>query len=741
MIKVSVVIPVYNAEKYLRQCIESLLNQTLSDIEIIFVDDGSTDKSAEIISKYAESDSRILLLRQKNKYAGSARNTGLDAAKGEYIIFLDADDFFDSDMLLEMYNKAVDDNADICLCSAKRFDNETGEVTYPAFYLNTSLVPDELPFSADDVKDKLFNLTSPSAWTKLFKTSFVKANKFRFQEIKKTNDLFFVYANLAYAERITYVNKPFVNYRFKNPESLQGEKNTLNLEFYDALMALKKMLQAAKLYAKFEKSFANRALSTCVYVLKSVTDKESFLKLAELLKNKYFFDFGIAGHTRAYFYCKADFDVFLDIIKLNAESLWNKYGQPAENTDFPLTDIDKLENTAEFSNNGDIKISVIVPVYNAEDYVEQCVKSIADNTLKDIEIICVNDGSTDNSLDVLKKLSQQDNRIVVVDKKNGGPSETRNAGIELARGEYISFIDSDDYIHEKTYEFLYSEAKKDNLDQIYFSAASFFDGEGIQHKYSAFDDLYKRRRDYSGLTSGRELFIKMTGNGEFRPSPCMLISKREFIEKNNLRFCNGLLHEDNLFIIQCLSFAERVRYVNANLYFRRVRYDSIMTGSFLIKRIYSYYKIIKILEQFAKDNNFGSDKAFFDAFKYQLSVMDFNACDIAENVSSDELNAFIDTLDEAEAVDFYNHINAVVRIRKRNKELSKRAKADSELALITEYRYSHFNQLLNDENKSLKTDKARLEQENRKLKSEISKKLVRFALQIDALLAKLRLRK
>lgn len=741
MARVSVVVPVYNAEKYLNQCIESLLNQTLKDIEIIFVDDGSEDNSGMIISRYAKKDSRLQFLKQENSFAGTARNLGMNKAAGEYIIFLDADDYFEADMLEEMYNKAKADDADVCLCSAKRFNDLTGEITEPNFYLNTSLLPENLPFSADELKDRIFNFTTPAPWTKLFKTAFVKANGFKFQPIKKTNDLFFIFANLSLAKRITYVNKPFVNYRFANSSSLQGEKDALNIEFYDAVMALKKELQSRELFVKYEKSFVNRALSVCAYTLKAADNKENFIKLANLFKSKYFFDFGIAGHSRAYFYNKADFDLILDIIDSDENSLWSKYKEPHENNDFPLIDIDKWQCPVDIKEYDGIKISVIIPVYNAEKYVEQCVNSVRNNTLKDIEIICINDGSTDNSLAVLNSLKEKDSRIIVVDKANGGPSETRNKGIEIARGKYISFIDSDDYIHERIYEFLYAEAEKDNLDQLYFSAVSFFDSDDIYRSFSNFDDLYKRKGDYSKIVSGKEMFIKMVQNGEFRPSPCLLISKREFLNKNKLCFYNGILHEDNLFTIQCLTYAQRVRFANINLYYRRVRRNSIMTGEHLIKRIYSYYLIIKILEQFAKENNLSKDKAFFKALLHQLSVMDYNACDIAEKVSEKELEDFIDTLDEAQAIDFYNHINAVAGIRHKNKELSKNLKKSTEFVKINEYKENHIKKGLNDEISRLRANKSALIKENNSLKAVLSKRLVRLALKIDALICRIRRKK
>ena len=126
MAKVSIIVPVYNAQKYLSQCLDSLLNQTLKETEIICVDDGSADDSVDIINQYSSKDRRVKLIRQKNSYAGVARNNGLKQAAGEYVVFVDADDFFERDMLRSMYAQAKKDNAEICLCSGRIFNEATG---------------------------------------------------------------------------------------------------------------------------------------------------------------------------------------------------------------------------------------------------------------------------------------------------------------------------------------------------------------------------------------------------------------------------------------------------------------------------------------------------------------------------------------------------------------------------------------------------------------------------------------
>ena len=130
-IKVSVVVPVYNAQAFLEQCLDSILGQTLEEIEIICVDDGSADESGDILEEYRKRDSRVAVYHQKNQYAGVARNLGLRYAKGKYVIFWDSDDFFEKEALELLYKKAEEDQADICICGARKYNQETGMV-YPA---------------------------------------------------------------------------------------------------------------------------------------------------------------------------------------------------------------------------------------------------------------------------------------------------------------------------------------------------------------------------------------------------------------------------------------------------------------------------------------------------------------------------------------------------------------------------------------------------------------------------------
>lgn len=173
-IAVSVIVPVYNAAKYLPQCLDSICNQTLQNIEIICVDDGSTDNSLEILERYAEKDSRFQLLQQKNAGAGVARNTGLNFAQGEYLSFLDADDFFELNMLEKAYLQCEKDGADFCVFRADQYDQENNIYMKIPWTIKRRYLPVQCPFTAETIYPYIFQIFNGWAWDKLYRKEFVK---------------------------------------------------------------------------------------------------------------------------------------------------------------------------------------------------------------------------------------------------------------------------------------------------------------------------------------------------------------------------------------------------------------------------------------------------------------------------------------------------------------------------------------------------------------------------------------
>ena len=273
---VSVIIPVFNVEKYLRECLDSLIKQTLKDIEIICVDDGSIDSSLDILNEYKAKDGRIIVLTQENKNAGVARNTGLSIAKGEYLSFLDSDDIFEPTMLEDMYNTAIKDNSDTVVCTFCIYNEKTKESG------NIKIIEDKFvkksPFSAVDIKDDIFTFSSPNAWTKLFKRKLFVDNKLQFVNTDCCNDFTCVDTALALSKKISVINKPYIHYRFIQKNNLTSKRNRCSDSFLKAAQELENNLRKFKLYTTFEKSFRIKMKSSFEWELSLCNIEQKILR-------------------------------------------------------------------------------------------------------------------------------------------------------------------------------------------------------------------------------------------------------------------------------------------------------------------------------------------------------------------------------------------------------------------------------------------------------------------------------
>ena len=306
-VKVSVIIPVYNAENYLAQCLDTVTGQSLKEIEIICVDDGSTDNSVKILEKYAAGDDRIRILHQENRYAGRARNLGMQYASGKYLIFWDSDDFFDLRALETLYDKAEESQADICICDAVRYDHNTGETIPGKNYLRRSMLPEQVPFDRSVIGKYLFNFTSTVPWNKLFRRSFVEENGLQFQGTKVGNDIYFVMTAMFLASSITVVKQRLIFYRFFNQDSLTGHTDDsprCTLEAYTAVR--EKLEQYPEFTGEIRQSFDNKALVNFLFVMERQTVFSRFKEIYEWLKNEVFPDFGLDHLPEGYVHLKTD---------------------------------------------------------------------------------------------------------------------------------------------------------------------------------------------------------------------------------------------------------------------------------------------------------------------------------------------------------------------------------------------------------------------------------------------------
>lgn len=234
-ISVSVIIPVYNVEKYLRQTLDCVVNQTLQNIEIICVDNNSQDNTVKIIQEYANKDNRIKLYQnKKNIKQGLARNFALSVANGDYIFYIDGDDYMELNCLEKLYNKITAENSDIVICQWNPFDDRTGKIIKGHVYSKLKQIPEEFdtkPFNWRDIKYSIFWQTSVP-WDKMYKRTFLIDKKVEFPGEIFFEDNVFVYDALFKAEKISVLREELMFYRTNRKEAVT---NTRNETFFDYL--------------------------------------------------------------------------------------------------------------------------------------------------------------------------------------------------------------------------------------------------------------------------------------------------------------------------------------------------------------------------------------------------------------------------------------------------------------------------------------------------------------------------
>lgn len=314
----------------------------------------------------------------------------------------------------------------------------------------------------------------------------------------------------------------------------------------------------------------------------------------------------------------------------------------------------EINNAGEKNSNEEIKISVIIPVYNTEKYIEECLDSVIAQTLKEIEIICVDDGSSDSSLQILEKYAQVDQRIQVFSKENGGQSAARNYGMEKAIGKYIIFLDSDDwYTDVKALQTVYEYAQQEDLDELFFGTKVFFENEDVRKNNLFFEKYYERKAMYNGLIErGQDLFVDFQKNRNFKPGVVLQIFKREFLERNHLRFREHLLHEDEIFSMECITLADKAGYIDLPYYGRRVRENSTMTNKTKDKNIYAHYKLVKILVEFIENCEIYNEQYYEQFYRRMLILLDNAAQMYLKEIEERGENSVLEKIKKEERYDF-----------------------------------------------------------------------------------------
>lgn len=253
-------------------------------------------------------------------------------------------------------------------------------------------------------------------------------------------------------------------------------------------------------------------------------------------------------------------------------------------------------------------VSIIIPTYNVERYVEECIDSLRDQTYSNKEIIVLDDASTDATVYLLKQYL--DSIILVENETNKGQGARRNEGLEIARGTYIYFMDSDDWLEKDAIEELVKQAEATDADLVRFNGAAFYEGDQTL--------VNENNYDFSGTLKDKQLYTDeealIKNRRSFSPSPCLYLVKRELIDRHDLTFLEGVLHEDEYFTTVLFTNTQKMTYLDKTFYHRRYRTASTMTQytkKHKIRSFDSYIKVFKALEmEFYKSSYSDEQKQF-----------------------------------------------------------------------------------------------------------------------------------
>ena len=617
MLKISVIIPVYNVKAYLAECLESIMNQTLKELEIICVDDGSTDGSFSLLQEYALKDARIQVFQQQNSGPSVARNLGLTHATGEFVIFMDSDDLYpEKDVLETLYQKATAHQVVICGGELNHFDKEGNSYDNSDYCFEQEGLISYKDYQLDYGYTRF-----------VFQRLFLLENNITFPPYRCFEDPVFFVRAMSLAGQFYALKKDVYAYRTSHKAPSWNEQKILdNLKGFEDNLIISQKYHLDKLHI----ATAYRVLSPWFAkpISRHLHKKSVFNQLQKTISqiNWTILDFSPSD-------LKKQFKKFQ---QWNQKLPWTKnhksIGKFLKKIESltPYIEQKTKENSQDtlgpiLKDYPEIKTSLIVPVYNIENYLPKCLESILEQTHKNIEIICVNDGSTDNSARILEEYAKKDTRIQIITQKNQGLSHARNTGLKQARSEYIVFVDSDDWIEPNTVQYGLNAILSDpEIDFVSYGARLIYE-----------DNVH--RAHHANLGDLKYHTITLTGKHEINESTIMdstvtawnKLYKKSLIDKHNLVFPVGLLYEDTAFFYKYCLHAKSAYYINQYLYNYVQRSSSIM-GSMLKKKshkitdrlqifdiVYKYYETNKALEKHAEFINF-----FFNACLWN----DFNHC-------------------------------------------------------------------------------------------------------------------
>ena len=677
--KVSVIVPVYNNETYVVTCLQSLMCQTLRELEIICINDGSTDASSAVLHGFADQDPRVKVIDKENGGYGVAINRGLDEATGEYVTILESDDFADLDMYQTLYGYAKAFDLDVCRANFYLYWSSKIKCDY-TLELFREYECDRL-IDPSKREDQHCFYAQPALWSAIYKADFIRNNNLRLLETPGAayQDTAFNFKIWACARRVMFVQKPFVHYRQDNESSSINNRSKIYnicLEYHEidrwldeerpdlrpqlAPVMYKMMCDAytwntgriaheyklefvqkygeelarAEAAGELDESLFEPGQFTMVH--KTITDPQGFVDFIEKGIDP---DSGVALYgrklrTAMQVWSKRGIGdvariVHEKIVGAKEPTVVDKYDAHATVRFEPtFVAADKLREP---------KVSAILTVYNTESVLRETLDSIFAQKMRDFELIVIDDGSTDGSGAILEEYASKDARIRVVTQRNQGVAVARNKGIELASAPYTLILDGDDVFLPDMFGSLLATANKTNADVVVCGCSEY---DPQTHRCYPIDYALKLDllpEDKPGFPPTEVAAVLFEA---FMGWPWDRIYRTSLLKDNALLFPSLPNSEDGPFVYKAMVLANKIALLPDLL----IRHRSSRSGSISNSRLKSpeaFYDAICMIKAFLKEDA-GRwrlyEKSFLNwAFDYAV----WNATSLPEGDVRDALEAKI----------------------------------------------------------------------------------------------------
>ncbi len=344
---ISIVMPIYNAEPFLKQTLTCLLQQTFTDFELICVDDGSTDCTPELLRKFSSKFShRMHIITQTNAGPGAARNAGIAKVRGKYLALLDADDIYEPNFLERTYQKITADQSDLVVVRSDEYHPDTDQYISTPWTINSHLLPSHIPFAGTDIPQNAFELFVGWPWDKLFRTDFIREQHLRFQNLRSSEDASFCFMSIILAQKISIVDNILVHHR-KTPGSVSNTREQTWSCFYDALLDLRRQLKQHHLYRRFERDFINYALNFSLWHLTTLTGS-AYFELYDQLKTSWWHELKVDRHSADYFYSPYHYKLYQQVLQNSAtDFLFHFLQQKLQEIDHLHQDLEQLRTECQ----------------------------------------------------------------------------------------------------------------------------------------------------------------------------------------------------------------------------------------------------------------------------------------------------------------------------------------------------------------------------------------------------------